>query len=284
MNLNQRSFFFFFLALVISTSFFPVAVFSQTHIKGRVIYEKDNLPAAFASVQLINLKIGELTDQSGSFSLRIPRERKDDTLQISMVGYETLKMPVTAALGKKEFVLSEKAGKLANVTVKAFSTHDVQGSTVESVGYYRSWNTEKTGGEIGRIFHLPYNEYKLDKVRFKVNNMCDSCRIRLHIREVENGVPGDEILADSISTSINQLMIDDKAPEFNLTEYDLTLNKKNIFVSLEVLNCGNKIPGECSFAFAGSEPGEYIYKTRGDNDWKIIINDYTIYLKLFLRH
>jgi len=283
MEFNRRSIFLYFSAAVIATFFYPAVVFSQSYIKGRVVYGKDNTPAAYASVELLKQKSGALTDASGSFSLHVARQKKDDTLQISMVGYETLKMPVAAALGKKEFVLAEKTGSLENVTVKTFSTHDVQGSTSESVGYFRSWNTERTGGEIGRMFRLPYKEFKIDKVRFKVSNMCDTCLIRLHIRNVIDGNPGEEILKDSITTTIHKLTIDDKTPEFDISEHDITFKGNQIFVSLEVLNCRSKTNEACYFSFAGSERGEYIFKSKGAFDWQTA-NDYTIYLKLFLRY
>lgn len=259
-------------------------VFAQTGFKGRVIYDKDGQPAAGASIELLKQKKGVYSDRNGYFSLSVSSVAKNDTLQVSMVGYELLKIPVGRAANMDEFVLKEKAKSLQGVTVKTFSTRDVQGSTSESVGFFRSWNTEHTGGEIGRIFRLPYEEYKLDKIRFKVSNMCDTCLIRLRIREVVDEMPGDEILEDSITTTIHKLTLDDKAAEFDISEKNIVFDVPVIFVSFEVLNCRSKTGPSCYFSFAGTEMGDYIFKSKSKTDWRVVKDDYTIYMKLFLRY
>lgn len=221
-----------------------------------------------------------MSDKAGYFQLPVTEAEKKDTLIISSVGYKTIKMPVSEALAKSVFTLSEIVKTIDGVTV--FNSHEVIGSQSESVGYYRSWNNEHTGGEIGRVFYLPYDKYKIDKIRFKAGNTCDTCLLRLHIRYIENGAPGDEIITDSISLYVYNLSLDSKVSEFDLTPYDFTFKEKNFFVGIEVLNCGNGKKGKCAFSFAGTEKGEYLYKTRPYNDWETS-DDYTIYLKLFLR-
>ena len=106
--------------------------------------------------------------------------------------------------------------------------------------------------------------------------------LRLHIRKVENGIPGEEILTDSVSVFVNRLSLDTKIPEFDLTPYDLTFTEKEFFVGIEELGCGNGKKGFCSFSFAGTEKGEYVYKSKATREWAST-DDYTIYLKLFLR-
>jgi len=279
---KANAYFFLFWIMALLTSM-PGPIFAQAEIKGRVIYEKDETPAQYATVELLKQKDGSLTDKNGHFSFYIFNHRNDDTLLISSVGYETLKIPVATALKRSEYVLTEKAGNLETVIVKSFTNHDVQGSRAESVGYYRSWNTNNSGGEIGRIFRLPYREFKIDKIRFKVSNLCDTCLLRLHIRELTNGRPGEEIIKDSITTTISKLTLDDKVPEFDISTYDYTFTQPELFVSLEVINCSSKKKETCYFSFAGTEKGEYIYKSRAVYEWQNT-SDYTIYLKLFLRY
>jgi CarboxypepD_reg-like domain len=259
----------------------PAIVFSQTTIEGRVTYKDDAAPAAFVSVEIQNRKgVVTMTNFAGNFSLRVPDSKNNDTLVISAVGYKSLKLPLYIATKRKEFVLSENVKNIAGVTV--FNSHEVIGSKSETVGYYRSWSSGKTGGEIGRIFKLPYEKFKIDKIRFKAGNTCDTCLLRIHLRTVENGLPADEIFDDSISVYVNRLSLDSKIPEFDLTPYDFTFTENEFFVGIEVLSCGNGKKGSCSFSFAGTEKGEYVYKTRGTSEWQTT-DDYTIYLKLFLR-
>jgi hypothetical protein len=185
------------------------------------------------------------------------------------------------ALGRSEFFLVGKIKNLEEVTV--FNSHEVIGSVSESVGYYRGWTYERTGGEIGRIFKLPYKQFKIDKIRFKAGNLCDTCLLRVHIRKVVDGKPGDEILKDSISMFVNHLSLDAKIPEFDLTPYNLTFTEHEFFVGIEVLNCMNGNKGFCSFNFAGTEKGEYMFKSLATSEWQTS-DDYMIYLKLFLRY
>ena len=183
-----------------------------------------------------------------------------------------------------KFELKEFSRNLPNVTVKSFTSEGVVGATRESVGFFRSWNYDGTGGEIGRVFSLPYEEYKIDRVRFKITNMCNACLLRLHIREVVDEQPGDELFSDSISITVNGATLDGKAPEFNLSKYDMVFANKQIFVGIEAISCtpaaGKK---ECSLCFAGTELGSYNYKSTRNSTWEKM-DDFAIYMKLFMRY
>jgi hypothetical protein len=262
---------------------FPIASFSQTHIKGKVIYGNDAGPASAVSIEVLNQKgLETITNNSGEFSLHIPNPKNTDTLVISSVGYKSLKLPVSSAAKRTEFLLTENTKDMESVTI--FSRAQVLGSATESIGYFRSWNFDKKGGEIGRLIKTPFKEYKIDKVRFKAANFCDVCLLRLRIRNVINGKPGEDILQDSISLNVNDLTLEGKVPEFDLTPYNYTFKDKEVFVSIEVISCSpagkNKT---CSFSFAGTEQGAYMYKSSKDEVWNVT-DDHTIYLKLFLRY
>ena len=261
---------------------FPEICFAQTVIKGTIVYHGDAAPAAQVNIELLHDNtVKTLSDNTGKFKLNITNAQKDDSVIISSVGYKSIRMPVKTAASKSVFTLSEIVKNMDGVTV--FNSHETIGSVSEKVGYYRSWSFEHTGGEIGRTFSLPYKKFKIDKIRFKAGNTCDTCLLRLHIRYIEDGKPGDEIIDDSISVIVNNLSLDSKISEFDLTPYDFTFKESQFFVGIEVLNCGNGKKGSCAFNFAGTEKGEYLYRTREYSEWKNS-DDYTIYLKLFLRY
>jgi uncharacterized lipoprotein YehR (DUF1307 family) len=261
---------------------FPEICFAQTVIKGTIVYHGDAAPAAQVNIELLHDNtVKTLSDNTGKFKLNITNAQKDDSVIISSVGYKSIRMPVKTAASKSVFTLSEIVKNMDGVIV--FNSHETIGSVSEKVGYYRSWSFEHTGGEIGRTFSLPYKKFKIDKIRFKAGNTCDTCLLRLHIRYIEDGKPGDEIIDDSISVIVNNLSLDSKISEFDLTPYDFTFKESQFFVGIEVLNCGNGKKGSCAFNFAGTEKGEYLYRTREYSEWKNS-DDYTIYLKLFLRY
>ncbi|MBK7434986.1 MAG: hypothetical protein IPI66_14590 [Chitinophagaceae bacterium] len=224
-----------------------------------------------------------LTDESGNFLFTISPALRNDTLLISSVGYESLRIPVSEALRRNSFELVERSMNLSPVTIRSFSTEAAVGTTKESVGYFRSWNYDTTGGELGRIFDLTYDSFKLEKVRFKVSNLCNACLLRLHIRNVVNGWPGEELLRDSIPLSIHRNTLDDKALEFNLTNYNLVFTQKELFVGIEVHHCFHPGVPECSFCFASTEPGFSFYKPRGDSKWESS-EDFSPYLRLIRKY
>ena len=170
------------------------------------------------------------------------------------------------------------------VTVRTFSSETVVGTSNETVGYFRSWNHKNTGGEIGRIFRLSYEEYLMDKIKFKINNMCNSCLIRLHIRSVVDGRPAQELLSDSVFITVNRLTLDDKPATIDLSKYELVFSQEEIFIGLEVINC-KPYPGEkdCSLSFTGNEEGYFHYRSSLTDYWEKT-DAFSIYLKLYLRY
>lgn len=282
MRTGRRFVIFLPFILFISFQFSLQVCFGQAVIKGRVTYGNDDAPAAFASIELEHDKQAKaMSDNAGNFHIAVKESQKNDVLVITSVGYKTMRMPVSAAISKSVFTLSKEVTTIEGVTV--FSSHEVIGSKSETVGFYRSWSYKHTGGEIGRIFSLPYKKFKIDKIRFKAGNTCDTCLLRLHMRVLdENGQPGEEIFKDSIVSVVSKLSLDSRISEFDLTPYDFTFTQKDFFVGIELLNCGNGNKGSCAFNFAGTEKGEYFFKSSTGGQWQST-DDYTIYLKLFLR-
>ncbi|MEP7164147.1 MAG: carboxypeptidase-like regulatory domain-containing protein [Ferruginibacter sp.] len=256
-------------------------VFSQSRVRGKVINIKDKKVIAFANITVGGTKRKAMSDASGNFTLTLNGFMANDSIFISSVGYKSLKLPVRDAIFKDEFGLDEEAREMQPVIL--YSKEEAIGSGSEITGYFRAWNPRKTGGEIGKIFHVDHNNYRLERVRFKVNNRCDTCLVRLHIREVVDEQPGEEILYDSISTFVNRLAFDDKFSEFDLRPYNLVLKKKNVFVGLEVLNCSKRDGEPCSICFIGTEHGSYIYKSNTNSAWEEY-TDYSIYLKFFYKY
>jgi hypothetical protein len=267
--------------------FFSVScneVYAQGLLKGKIIYAKDAKPAAFASVKLINHAAGSVSDATGNFSLVLPALKSTDTLLITSIGYENLKIPAQKAALLTPFILLESLKTLDAVIIRSFSKEEITGTKSEIVGYYRSWDAEKTGGEIGRTFSTTHKEYQIAKVKFKVYNTYDTCIIRLHIREVtNNGQPGREILRDSIAQAINKSPNSDNYYEFDLNRYNIILSQQNIFVSFEVLEGTKADKTSRSLTFVGSDLGSYLYKSTETDSWHSS-DEYTIFMKLVLKY
>lgn len=253
---------------------------AQPYYDGVVVDEKDNQPIPYASLSIDNKKKGILADSHGRFKLSEAEIKGTDTIQVSSVGYQTLKIVLSEARRKPVLTLSGSNSQMENVTLKAYQKEAVEGNKLDVNGYFYSWPTKGTGAEIGRIFDIQYDDYLVDKIRFKVNNQCDVCQIRLRIRSVKNGYPDNLLVLDSIAMPIKKLSFDDKYSEFDLSSRKIILKEKQVFVSLEVMQCSGQ---PCSFCFIGTEPGTYMTKKNETDDWKEN-NDHNIYLKFYYKH
>ncbi len=88
-------------------------------LKGRVISINDNLPLQSAHIVNLNAIIGTITNSDGQFA--IPA-RANDTIFISYIGYQSVKLKITRDLLKGnelEIAIHEKVLNIDEVTVKS---------------------------------------------------------------------------------------------------------------------------------------------------------------------
>jgi len=89
------------LILVLS----PLVSIAQ-HIKGIVVSKKNNLPVENTNVLSLSGKIGTVTDENGTFSLKLlPQFKENEILEFSHIGFTTLKISIED-LKKTNFKIS----------------------------------------------------------------------------------------------------------------------------------------------------------------------------------
>lgn len=256
-------------------------VIAQQKLQGKIVQE-NNKAVPFATIRLASESKYIISDSTGNFSLFVPQHKQNDTLLISSVGFEPLKVPLAGAQGNGRYILKTFSQKMETVVVRSFGKEDVAGAKSDNVGYFRSWNADHTGGEIGRVFYMPYSEYQLTRLRFKLFSTCDTCLIKLHIREMKGGIPGDEILEKQVIQNFPHAVSAEKTCDIDLLKYKLILDNENIFIGLEVLK-GSSGAASCSVSFVGSEAGNYMYKFDEEGDWRSS-DDFAIHMKVFFRY
>lgn len=252
--------------------------YAQTSYHATIVSEKNDKPIAYATVSVPQKNIAILADGSGNFNVSYRIINVSDTFNISSVGYSTYRLAVRDAQKISVIRLKEHTSDLENVTL--FTNEAVEGNKLEKSGYFRSWPTKSKGGEIGKIFVTKANEFLVDRIRFKVNNQCNACQVRLRIREVVNGFPGEELFTDSISMPVKKLNFDDHYSEFDLSKKQIVLKQKSVFVSLEVLYCTGE---PCSFCFIGTEPGTFMYKNKANTIWEESTS-HNLYLRFYYKY
>ena len=168
MNCYQNKFITLTIIILIFTS--VNSLYSQIEFKGKIVSEIDNKPVAFASIGIKGKRAGVVADAAGNFRLVLPEFiKQSDTVIISSIGFENIRMAVRHAVENTEFRLQGTPKELANVTHISFIKESILGSSSFSGALFRAWYDYKTGGEIGKIISVPENQYKIEKIRFKVD-------------------------------------------------------------------------------------------------------------------
>ena len=110
--------------LILFATLQPGLLFSQTHIKGRIINVRDGKPIAYTSVGIVKRKAYVQSDAYGNFKLTIDNIKSNDSIFITSVGYKVLKLSFNDALLKNEFAFYEHNVDLQPVVLKSYLNED----------------------------------------------------------------------------------------------------------------------------------------------------------------
>jgi len=85
-----------YLALFIVIFTVIPGIFAQDNsvITGQIINGEDKEPLPFASIRLKNHPIGTISNENGDFDFYIPKSKRNDTLSISFIGFNSYEVPV----------------------------------------------------------------------------------------------------------------------------------------------------------------------------------------------
>ena len=270
------------LTFLFYTGFSPIS-FSQL-LAGKVLSKSDETPIPYATIGVKGKNAGTVADLSGRFRMSFPRfVKRYDSVVISSIGFVSLKMPVADFINSEVFILEEEAKVLEPVSIFSLVKKRRISSLRGESSFFRGWYSHKTGGEIGNIISIPNQHYKINKIFFKVDNMYDTCNIRLHIRKVENSWPSSELLTEDIILPIHKRSMIDGANVFDLSKQNLVLSEKTLFVGFEVIDCSNSTRPPKSISFVGTDNGEYIFKSFSGSSWDKQYN-FSIYFELGLQY
>ena len=104
-------------------------LFSQSTYQGRIIDSESNIGVPFAYVQVAGKNIVEVSDQNGFFSLPILH---DDSIQISHIGYKTIKTTFTKIKDRHSIKLSELPVEIKPVFISATSAESLVNNAIDS--------------------------------------------------------------------------------------------------------------------------------------------------------
>jgi hypothetical protein len=210
----------------------------EINLKGKILDSKAGHPLSFATIEILSLKTGTITDREGNFSLQvIPHDIIRDTIIFSHVGYKKKNMPVQDFIHSgKVIVLDEMPVMLdeINVTPGKYSTQilGVRDNKPSAMQYANVFgankgnfmkNDRKKSGWIKSVSYYIHPD----------GNPLTPFRVRIYGVD-ENQKPCKDILNSSIVISAN-------GPGWvkaDLSEYHVPFPEEGAFVTMEWINSG----------------------------------------------
>ncbi|WP_111308388.1 carboxypeptidase-like regulatory domain-containing protein [Confluentibacter sediminis] len=171
-------------------------VFSQDiEMSGMLIDSKTQAPIEFVNIGIQNKNKGTISNLEGKFHLGIPKESSKDSLTISHVNYETLKIPIKS-IKNKTLYLEPKTNELAEVIISNKKKRH------RKVGV-KSYNPLLWLGALSKDFDIIENAQRINipekTVKVRYVNMylrrgfkADSSYIRINFYKNVNDAPGEK--------------------------------------------------------------------------------------------
>ena len=176
----------------------PYFATSQS-VKGKVIDLNTQQGVAYVNIGVVGKGVGTVSDSEGNFELSLDATYNQDTLMMSIIGYESLTMKVLEA--KKQcqpvgtFLLKKANYTLREVNINATElTRKIVGIDDPKDGISIGFEGKGMGMEMGTLIKNK-KTCILQKVTFYVSACkSDSIFFRLNIYDEKDGAPNNSIL------------------------------------------------------------------------------------------
>ncbi len=244
---------------------FSTNSFAQAMIECRLLDSITKFPIQYANVYSVSSQTGTYSNKDGWFKILL--ENKSDSLYISMIGYQTLKMSFENLDSTKINILhlNPISYHLNEISVVAKKEDKPE---LITLGYINFSKKERISSfsrtEMAVFIENPRYEntiiksviYPIKKSRFlekwvkneDLDNSKDfqdfNTAVRVHLYTVDSldGKPDKELIPESIVIVLKRLYKNDL--EVNLSKFNIILPKEGVFVGIEWLGLVNDFTGE----------------------------------------
>lgn len=222
MNYNIKTFVILFLFFVLGLN-----CFSQ-RIKGKIIDSETKEELSYVNISILNSTIGTITNENGLFELDYNGKAENLEVRITMIGYkseiysikELQKENNQIALEKEIFELNEVVVEYKGILSKVGTTKP------NSMAGVCGWGGTKfgKGHELGLEIDLGEKPVKIEDLNLKIHTQSfDTSMFRLHLRRIDNELPGKELLTENIFFDITRMKGWEK---IDLSEYNIVASGK----------------------------------------------------------
>lgn len=189
----------FFIIPILLVTFCSVGLGQSITISGIVKDAETGEILPYATVGLVGLPIGTITNASGEFDFHIPEVNIAETFQITMIGYQSFKAPVTKVENQHEFLLEKSstvlkevvvsdsltAGEILKIAINRI-TQNYPMTPVEMDGFYR--DVKKVGDKYVSLLEAAITIYDKD---YEAPRDYTKVRERVAIKEIRKSYDYD---------------------------------------------------------------------------------------------
>ncbi|MCX2838117.1 carboxypeptidase-like regulatory domain-containing protein [Salinimicrobium sp. MT39] len=222
-------------ALVVSLCLSLSAFSQEIEISGLLIDSETNNPVEFANMGVVNKNKGTVSNLDGKFKIKFPKAFASDSLTISHVNYQTVRIPIKTS---KNLViqLQPNENKLSEVIVtnRKKKNKKIGVKSYNPLLWVSTISTEMDVIESAKQIKIPNNKtVRVKDVNFYMRRgfEADSAYIRINFYENLDDRPGDRIIFKNI---IQRKLIEQGWVNIDLTKYSVYL-EEDFFVGVEII-------------------------------------------------
>ena len=239
----------------------------RNKLRGVIRDRKSNLPLPYVNIGILNKDVGTTTNSKGEFELPLLESNSNDTLRISMVGYEPVLIHLNDVFEMQKLFLNirlrERTGELKEVVVTDRKlTTKILGNKTDSKFFGGKFASGDLGSEIVIRIRIKDTPTYLDTFSFNISyNEGDTATFRVNVYETEGGLPGKNVLTDNIILKING---ETGKINIDLSKYNTTVTD-DFFIGLEWV--AGKSNSGIVFSSGFANKGTY-YRKASQGRWK----------------
>lgn len=222
----------------------PIFCFGQSQltVDGRILDAENDTAIPYAHIGIQAEHVGTASTQDGTFTLELDQKYRNDTLQVSAIGYKTKRIPLSSVLDSdSKLKLQPKTYQMGTITVtdKRPETKWI-GKKVRPILGSGARGLAQVGGKLGAAFafKVSWNQslpLKLLHARmFLKRNKNDSLKMRCSIAAVDSSskLPGRNLIPQAAVTSSRK---DNGWITCDFNDNDMYIEQEQFFVIFEWL-------------------------------------------------
>ncbi len=220
-------------------------VLKELYFAGSITDAKTKTPLPYVNMGLLQQPFGTVSKKNGEFELRLNEGHVDDTLRLSMIGYQSKTIPIKQLLNRKgdiAFELEEEISELNEVVVTAKKwRYKTLGNKTKSKFIGHLFYYEQLGKEMGVRMNVGRRPTFVDAFHFHIsyNRFSAKSFFRLNVYDASNR---RNLLKENIIISVDPKQTG--VISTDLKPYDIILTE-DVIVTLEWIdNEGEVLPTE----------------------------------------